>query len=852
MACFSQQEGQLGDALPWLKQAVELKPDDAAYWEYLAELHAEREESAEALPCWEQVLQLEPERAGAHVGLGWALQEEQRMTEAAEHFRAALSNHCHEGMPMTRFFFPSGRAGAALALTMLFELCLFADSHYRRWEEVIAPLNQPAANQGEGLVIRGNGLGYYAWLRSLLIDHDWDFANEFDDHPVAGDYVPPASYKTELGRRANQWSVGPACIWAIFVVPGHYVLLALGDWSPWAADGYSLPYQLLVGAASLTTSYAGLLFLYHICLQYARPSRAALSAILLTLGSTLIYYGTIEVSMAHGIAAAVLAGFVWYWLKTYGSMRWSRWLCVGLCLGAACLMRWQLATFAVLPAGEVLFLTVRTRDNLGKRLAGLTLSAFGAFIAFVPQMVAWRCVYGHWLVEPIPQLAHHWLSPALWDVLLSQDRSLFYWTPICALALLGYFLGRPNAYAEPMSLLLVAFGLQIYALASVWGQGLQLDNVGNFAGAFLSRAYGMRHLTENIIALVPGLAILLERSSGTRFRLVFGLGFFLALWNLLLISQYVEGLLPEIAGMDPQTLSKATLRFVAAKPWLVIVLTEVLGLVCMVLLWRQAEPAINSRDPTEVPRRAFSPTADLLRWGTLALLLGGVLTSALTQTLSVGFFHRVYRDLDGSDVHYAVFVPHDYRPHRAYPVLLNLHGSGVRTLDTTGPPREPLAAAIREREATFDMIVVFPRSQSRTWEVNSPDLDRPLRILGEIGKSYHVDEDRIFLTGISAGAFGVWNLAATHPEKWAAIVPICGGGDPEDARKIRHIPCWCFHGAQDNVISVEESRRMIQALRMAGANPRYDEYPDVGHNCWDKAYRTPELFAWLRSQKRSH
>jgi len=756
---------------------------------------------------------------------------------------------------MSRFF-RIGRSGAALALVMVLELVLFVDCHYRRWQEVIAPLGQAPEKQGEGLVIRGNGLGYYAWLRSLLIDHDWNFDNEFDEHGVSGDYVPPRTYQTELGRRANQWSVGPASIWAVFVVPGHGVLKLLGDASPWAADGYSLPYQFLVGAATLTMSMIGLCLLYGICRQFARPSRAALAAAFLTLGSTLVYYGTVEVSMAHGVSAAVLAALVWYWVKSYGSLRWSRWLLVGLLVGAAALMRWQLATFAVLPAGEVLLTSLRTRAGFSKRLAGLGLAALGALVAFLPQMVAWRCVYGTWLVEPVPQVAHHWLSPSLWGVLLSSDRSLFYWTPICALACLGYFVCRPSACAEPMSLLFAAFGVQVYALASVWGKGEYLENVGNFAGAFLSKAYGMRHLTETVVALAPGLAILLERTSRAPFRLLCVLGFFLGLWNLLLIYEYTDGLLPADAGAGMWILLTTTFHFVAAEPWIVLVVVEALGLICMVLLWGNEEPAFDvgkAASPVPNPKnRDNGPNAPLaLRWATLILLLAALLLAAFTPSPRAGFLYRDYRESGGREVKYALFIPHNYRDDKTYPVLMYLHGSGPRNWDGIRPPQEPLATAIREQQATFDMIAVFPQSETGSWDADSPDLTRALKILEEVEKTYRVDPDRVSLTGMSRGGFGVWSLAAAHPRKWAAIVPVCGGGNPQDAAKIRHIPCWCFHGELDNVIPVQESRRMIEALRLAGSNPRYDEYRGVGHNCWDRAYRTVELFPWLRRQTRT-
>src|SRR5207247_2147611 len=140
----------------------------------------------------------------------------------------------------------------ALIVVALIEVALCADYHVRRWNNVLASYRLPPERAGEGLVIQWNGLGYYAWLRSLLIDHDWDFDNEFDEHNPHHYYVPPSSYRTPLGRRANQWSIGPACLWAVTVVPGHFLLKATeGASGSWAADGYSLPYQLFVGGTSL-------------------------------------------------------------------------------------------------------------------------------------------------------------------------------------------------------------------------------------------------------------------------------------------------------------------------------------------------------------------------------------------------------------------------------------------------------------------------------------------------------------------------------------------------------------------------------------------------------------------------
>ena len=230
--------------------------------------------------------------------------------------------------------------------------------------------------------------------------------------------------------------------------------------------------------------------------------------------------------MGHGVAAAALAALVWYWLRSYGSERPGRWLLVGFLVGAAALMRWQLAAFAILPAGEALLKCgrawcARPRRLDWKPLLGLGLAAPASAAAFFPQMVAWRCVYGHWLVAPL-SLASNWLRPSLWHVLASQDRSLFYWTPLTLIACLGYFtllrrVRRPDeppapgttATRGPLLLLASAVALQVYALASIQGPGV-----------FLGSSYGFRPLTEAVVALAPGLAFLLEGTSPRGYRLL--------------------------------------------------------------------------------------------------------------------------------------------------------------------------------------------------------------------------------------------------------------------------------------------------------------------------------------------
>jgi predicted peptidase len=219
------------------------------------------------------------------------------------------------------------------------------------------------------------------------------------------------------------------------------------------------------------------------------------------------------------------------------------------------------------------------------------------------------------------------------------------------------------------------------------------------------------------------------------------------------------------------------------------------------------------------------------------------------DTVEHGFLDRVYKGADGSESKYVVFVPAGYTGEKPFPVVLFLHGAGSTGTDGNKQV-SGIAAAIRKDEKGFPAIVVFPQSQKRSWRADSEDGKRAMAILAEVEKQYKVDAKRIYLTGLSMGGFGTWSLAVAHPDKWAAIVPICGGGDPKQAAKIKDLPCWCFHGDADPTVKVDLSRNMIKALKDAGGEPKYTEYPGVEHNSWTKAYATKELYDWLWEQKR--
>ena len=122
---------------------------------------------------------------------------------------------------------------------------------------------------------------------------------------------------------------------------------------------------------------------------------------------------------------------------------------------------------------------------------------------------------------------------------------------------------------------------------------------------------------------------------------------------------------------------------------------------------------------------------------------------------------------------------------------------------------------------------------------------------GEVEKlAVSMDEDRIYLTGLSMGGFGTWDWAAAEPRRFAALVPICGFGDPRFAGRLKNVPVWVFHGAKDTAVPLAGSEEIVKALEKMGAKPKFTVYPEAGHDSWTETYNNPELYKWLLEQKR--
>lgn len=195
---------------------------------------------------------------------------------------------------------------------------------------------------------------------------------------------------------------------------------------------------------------------------------------------------------------------------------------------------------------------------------------------------------------------------------------------------------------------------------------------------------------------------------------------------------------------------------------------------------------------------------------------------------------------------YLIYFPKGYnKSKRDWPLMIFLHGIGERgnnleLVKTHGPPK------LIKNGKEFPFIIVSPQLPERLWW-NADFLNA---LLKEIISKYKVDMNRIYLTGLSMGGFGTWDFAEKYPHWFAAIAPICGGGNPFFACNIKNIPTWVFHGAKDKTVPIEKSEEMVNAIRECGGNPKFTVYPEAGHDAWTETYNNPELYEWFLKQSK--
>jgi poly(3-hydroxybutyrate) depolymerase len=230
------------------------------------------------------------------------------------------------------------------------------------------------------------------------------------------------------------------------------------------------------------------------------------------------------------------------------------------------------------------------------------------------------------------------------------------------------------------------------------------------------------------------------------------------------------------------------------------------------------------------------------------LMIQALPTPSADNPTQPGFHLRTVKT-DQGDRRYTVYVPEGYDGSKAFPVILFLHGAGERGDDGITPAQVGLGPAILNRQGGIPAIVVFPQAR-RTWAAGSPDSNAALKALDDVLGAYKTEPNRVILTGLSMGGHGSWDLATARPERFVAVVPICGPGEPEAVDRLKTLPIWTFCGDADRDETVLNLRNMVEALRHEGAVARLTEYRGVGHNSWDRAYNSPELIDWMLAQRR--
>ena len=229
---------------------------------------------------------------------------------------------------------------------------------------------------------------------------------------------------------------------------------------------------------------------------------------------------------------------------------------------------------------------------------------------------------------------------------------------------------------------------------------------------------------------------------------------------------------------------------------------------------------------------------------------------------------KTFTAADGGILNYRIYVPNDLDKNTPVPLVLFLHGAGERGDDNTKQVVHGVGNLIGYSQQHEPAIVLAPQCPAgKKWvevdwkakqhaapEQPSESLARVFGLIKQLKDTSSIDPDRLYVTGLSMGGYGTWDVIQRQPNRWAAAIPVCGGGDSrkEMVLPIRSLPIWVFHGDADKAVPVSRSRDMMKALKKVKSPAKYTEYPGVGHNSWTPTYANPEALKWLFAQRKGN
>lgn len=434
-------------------------------------------------------------------------------------------------------------------------------------------------------VAASDEIEYFVYLPSLLFDRDLNFRNQYEyfcnldpQNCVESRFRETfLDRTTATGLQINFGPVGTAVLWLPFYLIAHLVALVLQNFFPsFAANGVSAPYIVAVCIASVLYGWAGIYLSYRIARGYFDEALALGAALVILFATNALYYMYVAPAFSHAASLFASALFVFVWWRTRESRAqgtWKSWLVLGLSGGLMTMVREQEAVFFVMPLVEGVYLAYRAlwaRDSASpgdvspsgldaksapvRWLDGMIVMVVGAFLVFLPQLLAYRILNGNFLPARNVTDKFTWDGAHIFDILFSNFHGLIPWTPVVLLAILGLFLfWRSDKLAA--AAFLVALGAEIYLL-------------GSFSTWFGGAAFGGRRFINCTVLFVVGLAAFANTIQARIPRKVLaGAGALLVIWNLLFIVQFVTGMVPRQEPVD--MLAMARNQFVGVPPRLV-------------------------------------------------------------------------------------------------------------------------------------------------------------------------------------------------------------------------------------------------------------------------------------------
>lgn len=386
-----------------------------------------------------------------------------------------------------------------------------------------------------GYVIGSDGLGYYAHLRSAIIDGDLLYANEFLEYNQFSHGVPDPYKRTTPNHVPNAYHIGPAILWIPFFLLAH-ALTILSNYLgiTLMPDGYSILYQIFIGLGSIIYGLMGLIFVYQILLRFFSRNETILATVFIASATNVIYYITNEPTMSHSMSLFAVSMFAYIWVRDIGNRTKKSIILLGLAAGLMTLIRPQNILFLLLPMIEWLGLLKKGKldcfTSLRERILEVGLFGVVYLIMLVPQFIVWKVLYDRFIVYSYTGATFNFAHPHLLDSLFSARHGLIYWTPIILLALIGviiFILKQPKIG----SIFFLTFVLQWYLNAS-W-------NCWWFGHSFGGRAY-----INCSFVFAIGLAMLFTVLKRKARLVLLLLVLMLTGWNLLFIAQFALSKLP--------------------------------------------------------------------------------------------------------------------------------------------------------------------------------------------------------------------------------------------------------------------------------------------------------------------